>query len=561
MDDRSRALILHRGRLLALEPRDRVQEILAAPHPAELVRSLPAQEFYLTVVEGGLDETLPLLPLAATRQLEFIFDVDSWSQDRFDPARAAHWIATLHQADPDALARWLREADENLVVLTLLRLLRVFKADESTDQAFWPPDRPVPTLDGLYYLEAREGTPEEAFAALWEGLTILRSQDRRAYEALLEQTLWATPPELEEESHQQRISRLAEKGFPEFDEAMDVWSAGPEANPAVRGRLAAGVAALPSPPPAEPDVALPALLTARPETVLARSALEIPSEQRERLLSDLVRLGNRYAVAGLAALGDPATHHEALATALSHVNLGLAELTGARVEELGPRALAHLSVFELNRAGVGAVMQRVGHARRLVERGWLARVSQARRRLDSTLEDVLSGLLAPRPRFTSGGENRPFREPADLAAVDDALAIVDALGEFLEEELHAGRDELPELSTPLARRESTRDLEWSVVALTTVARAALGEPARPAPLDADAARRALDILMTRDPPRSASARFAELTSSLRLGPATKFLAELLERGAGELAPGQAPDPRFVRALLFRSVETEKPGAG
>ncbi len=550
MDDRSRALTLHRRKLLALDPRDRVREILSSPQRAELVRALPAQEFYLTLVEAGLDETLPLLPLASTPQLEFIFDVDCWSKDAFDPARAARWISTLHQASPELTARWLRGADENLVVLTLLRLVHVYKADESADQAYWPPDRPVPTLDGLYYIEAREGAPEDAAAALWEGLARLRAQDRNAYEALLEQTLWAVPPELEEESHQRRSSRLAERGFPEFDEAMSVWAAGPEASPEVRAQLAARLEALPA-PPAEPGRELPDRVWAGSATALARAAPALSEEQRERLLSDLVRLGNRYAVADLAPLGEPATHRDALIVATSFVNLGLAELTGGRIEELGAKALSNLSIFELNRAGVGAVLQRAARARRLVERGWLARVHLARERLDDSLRDILEGLLGPRPRFTAAGENRPFRDPADLAAVDEVLSVVAALGEFLEHELNAGPADLPELSPPPLARQTPQDIEWSAVALTTLARAALGAAPRPAPLGVGEARRALDLLLTRDPPRAASARFREWAGSLRLGPAAQHLAAVLERDAGDLPREQAPDPRFVRALLFR----------
>jgi len=122
-----------------------------------------------------------------------------------------------------------------------------------------------------------------------------------------------------------------------------------------------------------------------------------------------------------------------------------------------------------------------------------------------------------------------------------------------------GRSEVPELSalgesgeaaSTVLFRESELDVEWSAVALTTIARAALGEPARPAPLDPEDARRALDRLLTPTPPRALSERFGELAAERRLGPAARFLAQALEHDVGELPATHAPDPRIVRAFLF-----------
>lgn len=87
---------------------------------------------------------IPLMPYASRTQVEFLFDIDSWDRDRLDPQRAGQWLAALHKAGADQVARWLREGDEATVVLVLSRLLRVFKLDESTDPDFWRPDRPVP---------------------------------------------------------------------------------------------------------------------------------------------------------------------------------------------------------------------------------------------------------------------------------------------------------------------------------------------------------------------------------------------------------------------------------
>ncbi len=582
MDERTRALALRRRQLLSLPPVERVAAILGAPRPADLVRLLPAQELFLTLVEAGLDAALPLLAHASTHQVEFLFDVDGWERDRFESGPAGEWLAALHQADPEAVVRWLREADEELVVLALTRLLHVYKLDESSDPAFWPPDRPVGTLDGTYYVEQRDEAPDAAAVALWGGLTRLRVVDRPAYEALLERVLWAVPPELEEGAYQRRISRMAEKGFPEFDEAAEVWAAAP-GDPA---RIARRLAELPDPvggsgvagpgeagpgssaagdggavdagaddaaPEAADPSLLPVPLRAPGLTRLGEAALRLPVEQRERLVADLVRLGNRFAVASLAPLGDPGTHQDGLATALGMVNIGLLELAGGDLRRLGPKALAGLSVFDLNRAGVAAVRQRAARARALAA-GWLARVRRARERLDPERRDLLDGLLQARPVFAGPEagleEARPFRDAADLAAADATLDVLDALGAFLEGRLGAGPEELPELDPPPLYR-GPDEVDWFSVALTTVANVVLGRPARPAPLDRGAAADAAGAMLSAGTPRRVTPRFHEACAALGLGPLAGALAARLEDDLGLLEPGADIDPRVATALLRR----------
>ncbi len=231
-------LVARRDRLLALPPRERIAAIEASRDAGALVRSLPAQDLFLTLATVGVDDALVLLEHASVSQLDFVLDLGAWNRDAFDAARFARWISAVAAAGPDRVARWLAEGDEATVVLALSRVYQVFKLDESSDPAYWPPDRPLPTLDGTYFLELRDDVPEEAGAALWQGLTRLRSTHSQGYESLLEQVMWAVPAEREEDAYERRASRLAERGFPPFDEAIEAWAAGPEADPEVRREAA-----------------------------------------------------------------------------------------------------------------------------------------------------------------------------------------------------------------------------------------------------------------------------------------------------------------------------------
>ena len=64
--------------------RDRVPEETRTCFMA--IRMLVNNE--LRWLEAGLEQALPLLPLAGHRQLDFLFDIDAWTGDEFDPARA-----------------------------------------------------------------------------------------------------------------------------------------------------------------------------------------------------------------------------------------------------------------------------------------------------------------------------------------------------------------------------------------------------------------------------------------------------------------------------------------
>lgn len=519
----------------------RVETILASNHPQAAVRSLPAQDLYLTVLEAGLDEASPLLPLASLPQLEFFLDIDGWDKDTLDIDRVCRWLIAFSEADPALVGRVISEADESLVVHLVSRLVFIYKNDESADPRYWPPDRAVTTIDSTYQIEAKEHTPVEAFDALHEALKVLRARSTHAFEALLEQVMWSIPAEMEQQAYESRASRLAEKGFPELGESLEVWAAGAEPLRELRARLKQKAVQMALPP--VENHALPVTAAAAASApLLARLGATLPLPQQEALLHGLVRVGNRFAVSSLSHLGDPETHRLALDTALAHANLGLAELTESENEDAARRALAGLSAAEIVRVGTGAVQSRAYRARRCRD-GWLARVPLARVRLDEELNAPLFGLLSARPFYSLDTQPRPFRERADLQRVDAWLDGLDQLGEFLEQRwnLGPGRD-LPELDRLPADRLDLEYLDWSTCLITALARDAVGDPARPLPFALAEVARALNALDA-----------ARVSSTCRSWGIEALAPLLLARLAEEWTPRQRElpiDPRFVRLVLL-----------
>ena len=559
MDAHSRQIQENRRRLLAARPSERIVLILESRRPAALARALPAQDFYLTLVEASPPQARALLPLASRHQLDFLFDIDAWGRDRFSTRRLSGWLERFAEAGPEVTARWLREGDEATVVLALSRALTVFKLDPSVDESRWPPEPPPRTLDGLYFLAPTPRLSRRAFEGLLAGLAWLRSENPRVYEALLEQALWVIPAEQEEETYAERASRLAERGFPPFEESLEVWAPRITAE-----QLAQRLDDLPplnghGPRPTSPASPTTALLPPDDDTppTLATALAATEPARAEAFIHDLSRLGGRFAVASLAHLGRPQTHREGLRLAFSHANLGL-ELLSRGDEPRALLAIEHLSAAEVAGAGTAAVMARVERARRQ-QRGWLSRLHLASERLDAPLARILDGLLRHRPRFEDREVQRPFQTVADLECCDDLLATIECLGAFLETRLGADSTDLPELASLPACRRTPEEVEWSAVALTAIARRALGGEGTPLPLTVGEVEQALALLLDgRHAASRCNAAFTAAAEQLGLSAAAAFLAARLEDSA-QAARGQTPpDPARLRALLFAAPEGSTP---
>jgi hypothetical protein len=527
-----------RRRLLAVAPEARAELLLSSPDPRAAVRTVPAQELYLTILSSADDEAQAILRFAARPQLEFVFDIDGWLDDRLDAGRSAQWLLRLCEAGPELVARFCAEADESLVVLLLSTLLHVYKLDESVDPRFAPPDRPLMTLDRTYFFELREGVPDELADAFSQALSLLRARSVNSYQSLLEQVMWSIPSEVSETAFQARNSRLAEKGFPPLEESLAVWSSGNTPLREQRTRLMARIEA------AAPRSDLPAS-SSSPRldstlTSLTHAMQLLPAEQREGWLHELVRTANRFAVASREHLGAPETHHRAFQTACAHLELGVAQLAGHDLQRRGV-ALSQISVRELVRLGTGAVLTR-SHLARQLRQGWIAHAPLGIERLDQPWVELLNGLCAPRPYYSLDGANRPFQRFADLERVDAQLTELEQLGRFLGStlQLAAGTD-LPELDPLPAGRSDAADLEWSAVLVTAVLRRMLDQPARPVPFSASELAGAIA--------HSSLDRIELICGQLTVPALSGLVRDRIEELRSTI--GVSPiDPRFARGVLM-----------
>jgi hypothetical protein len=384
-------------RLLGLSGKNRVEEILADAQAQEIVRAIAEEELYFTFKEVGDHDGLPLLELASPEQRQYVTDLELWRKDEFNPERALAWVALLQERGQDLVKTWLREAEPELVCLLLKKWIRVHTWNRVED----PEEPPYFTLDQVYYLEFLEPRREKTLKGL---LSSLAETDLAFFHQTLEDVAWHTDAEFEEHLRHFRASRLAEKGFPDLDEALSVYM--PLSPERFQSMLAAGKLLLPA-PPEEGDLAPEYALVRQPEGTLFRKAMsEVRDPQAlDRIKRELAALANRVLVADGLNPEDAATLQAALVKVGAYVSIGLERLVSWDVTRAG-EVLTTAPVTSLFQVGFAAVLEVQRQAEREVV-AWLRECGLPRSFLAEPWNAQLQGLLGKRPkhhRGTAAGE-------------------------------------------------------------------------------------------------------------------------------------------------------------
>lgn len=477
---------------LRLPAEDRLRLLLHAPKPMRLVRSIPDAELYLTVRDVGPADAMPLLALASADQLHHLIDLESWRGDRFDADRCGAWVALLQEAGEATLRRFLRTADDELLVLLLQRWVRLdeMQFDDMPDagghgQSETGDEEGHVTPDGNHRFRPERDEHAPAIARM---LRMLFVEQPQRYLRLLSAATWTLPAEAEEEALRWRASRLEEHGYPDPDEARTIYApAAPDRGSAAGPASGASPSAvLPIDVPdaggdAEADAPVPSARVALRlpiEAGLLAPALErLDPEACERALAETVALANRILVADGLDTGDREAHRAALAKAAGYLQIAF-DARRATDASAAAAALARRPVLELFREGHDRVVALQERARRWFVRGWPGGDLDALRRLDPPVRQRVAGLLDTPPRFhvvdeiDRTEEFRPFRGLEELQEAGVALEAATFLGDLFRDrfglpDAPAGTGEPPRLST---------------LFLTLFARHALGEPAELSPL-------------------------------------------------------------------------------
>ncbi len=418
-DDRSGSDVVALSRWRALvarsrQPRKRLEALLGDPAAASIVPRLGVEELYYLVRSVGPEDAVDLLRFASPEQIRGCLDFDVWDRDRIRPARALAWLHVLDELDPARLADAIRGLDDELIALTIGRHAVVH--DRSLDEA---PDpeirRPVwPSPDGMFLVEMVTSHVDAA-RTLERVLERLYKGDQDLARRVLQDAKWGVAAEMEEEAFRWRSGRMADLGFVDYQEALEVYrwidparvriDAPPESPDAVAG--------------VEPE-ALPLPLGEQmgEDSFLGRALAGIDDPRLLGTLAPyLVSLVNRVLAADRIDPADVDMVRSVAARARDTLSLGLQFLSG---DEIG-RARGVLATAPL------LLIFRVGYAL----------TTQLQRRAQPLHRDGvgfdepdLDALVELRPLFPGGLDDPPMAGPRAFRTVADVRRVEGWLAEL-----------------------------------------------------------------------------------------------------------------------------------
>ena len=410
------------AQLARVDAKTRQELLLSSRRSLELVRALSPEMLFYTVKEIGLTDAVGLLALASPEQVRDMMDLDCWRKDQLDDRRVITWLMLLDEAGSGKLAEWLLHADIELLVLLVKRHFEVIrKADVEEDPIF--NQSLYFTFDDQYLLRF-VGEEEPILHLLLERLRVI---DYRQYTYVLENSLLELEGGLEEAEFRWRHARLADRAYPDYDEARELFSpVAPEAlrleryrrPPARRLRFASGEELVP------PDHAL--MLLETQDSFFLRALAAVPAEDLEPISQELAALTNQVVIADGCDPGELAEVRRCVVLTHDTLNIGLAFLAEGQ-ETRAVQRLHETLLRPVFQAGYN-LTRRVSQQARALDAGLQKSGFVAwETYLDTPFREGVAGAKRRPPLFFRGLEAageilyRPFRELADIHKIEAAL--------------------------------------------------------------------------------------------------------------------------------------------
>jgi hypothetical protein len=565
-DDRPTQLTPWRAALLRARHHYKAEALLDLPDADHAIPALPVQVLHEAITEIGLHDAGPLLDLATPEQVQGLFDLDVWQRDRVNDARTLEWLDALCELGPDSLGRNLRGLDPELVALFLRRHADII--DVSLEDS--PEDREgpmLPTPDHFFWLALdTEGEAGRSVERLVDHLYRFDADfARRAIQA----AKWDLDSSLEETAYRWRSGRMADLGFADYYEALEVYRFLDPATVKVDEKTADRPLAV-----GEELVALtgPYADALGGESFFGRAMAAVTDQaELDRLGPALGTLCNRVLAADRVEPSDRDAANESLARVRGFLSLGL-EFLSRGSADAAANVLRTVALQRVFRVGVSLALK----LRRLVDLlGQSVPVTLVAGKttlLDEPFGDVATALFERPPRVarvaydpTASG-SRPFTSLEDVrritALLEESASLAATVARMLDVDpaklakaklggtLPGQPDEIrfgDLVRTALVRRLGGGRLVATPLRAADVEKLLAGavEGGRLTPAARDKARAALEQ------------RLAAVGKPVpeRLGSwLEKWLAPLEEHVTGLQSP---VDPRLVASVLMAPVATPK----
>ena len=403
----------------------KIDALLSAEDAPAVIAALSPTEVFEIVHEVGFEDAQALIEYVTPAQIQGCFDLDGWDRDHLEVAPLKPWLAALVEVGYEKLGEVWKDLDPELRTLIFQKQVIVYDTtqnegpDENSDAAI------MPTPDRFFLVEL---TGDEDSQRLTQRLIedLYRADDNLARLTLMAARSEPSA-ELEEMAYRWRSGRLADLGYVDFYEALDLFR--PLAPDQVQIGEGSQDRALDEEPTRMP-LAITEEVIARSFLARAIGSIEDPGEA-ERLEAALMILVNKVLAAGRTKPGQAEVMRRGALYATATLSLGLETI--ARGDLARARdALRTIALSRLFRVGYTVTQRLAKLASALAPRSLTA---------GSPARDLVAALCSPRPLLARAADEppmpglRPFESQADLRRAGEILtgltiriALVEGLG-------------------------------------------------------------------------------------------------------------------------------------
>jgi len=403
----------------------RIDALLTNDDAAGAIAALSPNEVFELVHEVGFEDAQDLIALATPSQIQGCFDLDAWTKDSLEVAPLKPWLNALLEAGFEKVGQVWSNLDAELRALILQKQVKIWDVTlgEGPEE---DNDAPIMTTPDRFFLLELLGDADSQ--------RIVQSIVEDLYRAdpdLARHTIMAArsepAAELEEQSYRWRSGRLADLGYVDFYEALDLF------RPLDADKVHIGEGSQDKLVPEQPS-RLPVVVA---EEVLGRSflaramaAIDDPVEA-DRIEEALMILVNKVLAAGRAKPGQAEVVRRGALYATATLSLGLETVARSDIHK-AQQALGTIALSRLFRVGYTVTTKLARLAQALASRSLTA---------GSPTKELVAGLCSPRPLFTRAADEppttgvRPFEAVADLRRAGELLtgltlriALVEGLG-------------------------------------------------------------------------------------------------------------------------------------
>jgi hypothetical protein len=542
--------------VLRARGKERLHYLFLSEHPERLIQQLPELEIFLTVKEVGEKDCLDLISLTTPEQFQYLLDLDFWKRDQLDPEKVLHWMEILLESGEKKVGQFIQSTDIEFIALLLKKFLHATTMDGEHLEGM---DRiPLFTLDQYHFVHFKGKRTREVFEPF---LQILYQVDRTGYQRLMDSLIVEFESELEETGYHLRNGRLADYGFPDFEEALEIYRfvnpdslAAGERFSQVAGREEVGK---------ESSIFY---LTFRNEGPFFSSILSKIDDayEQDRLKQEITALCNKAIVAEAIDLSNIAAMERVVKKVYHTLNLGLQYLS-KEDERKSLEILQSVPVQRLFQCGVSTTLLLRRKAESILKGPWFSNDQGNLVILDPPYFEKFEGILRKRPSLYRNWIYEDFKSLQDLKEADDFLEFIKAIVNFLEKELKVFPLYLKEMDLSGCHPDDWREMTLSLIFLTSMANQILKGTFQFEAIEQAQVKDFLDRVFERDAQGKGVMKM-EIKNGLRnwldsieceemrrqhLLAFQDFCLDLFEEEYGKIPPGEEADPRFVKGLLTR----------